>query len=61
MLRMLPEGSTQKRCRQWPGLGLLGAPQVGTVIEPAFLGGRTLALVVREMGQQVKALAAKPV
>lgn len=58
MLHMLPEGSTQRRCHQWPGLGLLGAPQVSTAIELAFLGGRALALGVREMGHQVKALAA---
>jgi hypothetical protein len=61
MLHMLPEGSTQRRCHQWPGLGLLGAPQVGMVIELAFLDARTLALGVRKMRQQVKALAAKPV
>ena len=29
---LLPEGSTLKRGRQWPGLGLLGAPQVHTGI-----------------------------
>ena len=29
---LLPEGSTLRRGRQWPGLGLLGAPQVHTGI-----------------------------
>lgn len=54
---MLPEGSTQRRCPQWPGLGLLGAPQVGTEIEFAFLGAGAPALVVRARGEQGKALS----
>lgn len=42
-LHLLPEGSTPRSCRPWPGLGLLGAPQVGTVTELASLRSRTLA------------------
>lgn len=42
-LHLLPEGSTLRRCRPWPGLGLLGAPQVGTVTELASLHSRMLA------------------